>query len=366
MKNPWIIGGIIIIVGSGYIWYKNQSTEAPIMGSFKIGSILPLTGDFAVLGQEIRRGAEIAVEEARAKGQDIEYISEDDQFSPLVMATAAQKLIQVDKVDVAITAIIQEAKPIAPIFNKAQTPLLVTWDSNDFIKSAGDYIFSIGFSTEAAGKRMAEYAYAKASVRKIAIISHIDEWSQLIADSFAAEFIKQGGTVVMREAAQVNNKDYRTLLTKAKNAGADSIYFPLVPPANSIVLKQVKQLGITAILFSGDGLLQDEINEAGVASEGVYYTNIYADHPETLADVYKKKYGSDPAEVVFVSFGYDGVRTLLTARSLAEKKGVSLRDALTMVQLEGVGAPIAMNGTRYSERLEKVYKVVNKKPVLVQ
>ena len=45
----------------------------------KIGAILPLTGDLAFLGEEIRKGIDIAVEEVRQEGLSLKVFYEDDQ-----------------------------------------------------------------------------------------------------------------------------------------------------------------------------------------------------------------------------------------------------------------------------------------------
>ena len=330
-----------------------------------IGSVLPLTGTFGILGEDIRRGAELAVEESMAQYPNLVYVSEDDHFEQKTAATAANKLISADKVDMAFTAVVEEAKSMAPIFNRTETPLLVVWDSNEFIKTAGPDIFTIGFSTEGNGEKMAVYAYNDLKLRKIAIINHVDAWSELIAQAFEAKFKVIGGSVVIHESALPTATDYRAQILKAKAANADAIYLPMLPPANGIIALQARQLGFTGVLLSGDSVLQDEIDAAKGSAEGMYYTTVYADNTAALLEKYKAKYEMDPVDIVFVSFGYDGIKTLLAAYDIAQAKGGSLRDALTQVAINGVGGRIDMKGTQYSEKIEKIYKVIGNKPVLV-
>ena len=364
----WIVG-IALVVWGGWTFINNNKEKGTSLGtdqSFTIGSVLPLTGTFGILGEDIRRGAELAVAEAQAKHPNLKYVSEDDHFEQKTAATAANKLISADNVDAAFTAVVEEAKSMAPIFNGAKKPLLVVWDSNEFIKTAGDHIFTIGFSTEGNGQIMAAYAYGKLALRKVAIIHHVDAWSELIAPAFEEKFKALGGIVVMREKALPTATDYRTQILKAKASGADSLYFPLLPPANGIVAMQARQLGFTGTFLSGDSILQDEIGASRGALEGTYYTTVYAENAIELLAKYKAKYGQDPTDLVFVSFGYDGVKVLVAAYVIARETGVSLRDALTRVSIEGAGSRIDMKGGQYSERLEKVYKVANGAPVLVE
>ena len=67
-KNTNIIVGIIaiVLIIGGIVYFQNGKQEK--VKGIKIGSFLPLTGDFGSLGEEIKKGADLAVEEAKAKG----------------------------------------------------------------------------------------------------------------------------------------------------------------------------------------------------------------------------------------------------------------------------------------------------------
>jgi branched-chain amino acid transport system substrate-binding protein len=256
----------------------------------KIGTILPLTGDFAIFGEEIKKGIELAVDEAKKTGVPLTVFYEDDQsLSPTAGINAANKLIIANKIDVGLTMIVEESRPISPIFNKNKVPLLVLWDSNRFVKEAGEYIFSNGFSTEKAGEKMAKFAYSKMGFKKVAVIKHVDPWAEIISESFEAKFGNLGGKIVFRETLQPTETDYRTTIAKIKKAVPDSVYFPLVPPNSALFLTQTKELGLRVPLLTGDALIQQVIDAAGKAAEGVYLTNIYteSDKATLLTEKYR-------------------------------------------------------------------------------
>ena len=333
--------------------------------TLKIGAILPLTGDFGSLGEEIKRGAEIATEEAHAKGKNFDFVIEDDKSQSTGSVNATNKLINIDKIDAVFTATVQEVKPIAPIFNQAQTPLLTVWDSNDYLKTAGPYIFTTGFSTEKAGEKMAVYAIETLKLKTVAIIPQIDEWSELIAKSFEEKFKALGGTITMRESAQVTQKDFRTLIAKAKTSNADGIYLPLLPTSAGPFLLQAKELGFKGKLMTADSFSQDDINIAKNSAEGVYVTTLHADNAQILTEKYKAKYGTEPFDIVFVSFGYDAINTLLEANKISLKNNITLTEALKQVSIDGAGGKIELNNSQFFEREEKMYKVQNGKIELI-
>jgi len=358
-KNTNIIVGIIaiVLITGGVVYFKND--KQPIAKGIKIGSFLPLTGDFGSLGEEIKKGADLAVEEAKANGVQVEYISEDEALDPKKTVTVVQKLLTIDKVDAALTATIQEVKPVATNFNQARVPLVAVWDSNNYVKSAGDHIFSIGFSTEGNGEKMAEYAYRDLKLRKVALVLHIDEWSELISKAFVEKFTALGGEIVLQEKTLPTEKNFKTVIAKIKDTRADGVFFPLFPGSCGLFLKQSQEMGLKSVFMTGDSFSQDDITIAGAAAEGVYIANLFGDNTKELVEKYKAKYGKDPAYPVFAGFGYDGITMILNAHKNSGEKNISLRDALTKVNMQGTIAPITMDGKTYSEKIEKIDKVVN-------
>ncbi len=356
-KKFWVVGIAIVVVGFvGWKIYSNQLTNAN--GSIKIGGILPLSGPYAQFGEAVNQGAILAVDEAKARGLDVQYINQDDQSVAVGSANAANALIN-DKIDAALTATVEEAKPAGPIFQDASIPLLVTWDSSAYVKSAGSNIFTIGFSTEAAGQKMAEYAYSELGKKTAAVISQKDEWSDNIAAAFAAEFKSLGGTVVFDESLQPNQKDFRTELLKIKNNPVGVVYFPFLPGSIAPFMVQASQLGVKTFFATGDSMSPDEVTQAHGTAEGLYFTNLYSDNGTALIEKYKTKYGDTPGDPIFVSMGYDGMNTLIAAARISRAMKISMADALRQVNIKGTDYQINFAGKQYSEKYERLYRVTN-------
>ena len=349
MKKSLIIVGILIVIVIFSLISLNHSRQVVKENNLKVGAILSLSGELAFLGEEIMRGSELALE-----GKDIEVVYEDDQsLVPSAAVNSAKKLLEVDKVDVAFTGIIEVAKPIAPIFDNKQIPLLVTWDTNEFLRNAGPYIFSTGFSTEKNGYKMADFAYDDLGLRKVAIIAHIDPWAEIISEAFKDQFEVRGGKVVFIKKQFLTEKDYRASILKAKQTEVEGVYFPMLPPTSVNFLEQVKELGLDTVLMSGDAFILDVIIAAGSAAENVYYTNIFTPKEDELIVLYKDKYGKDPIDIALVSFGYDGINTILAAH---EANPTNIKEGLNTV----------IGPSREIERVEKIYKVTNGAPIEVK
>ncbi len=322
--------------------------------SIKIGVILPLTGDLAFLGEEIKKGIDLAVSEYKDRGIDINVIYEDDQsLSSVIAVSAANKLLNIDKIDAGLTVFIEESRSISPIFNKEKVPLLVLWDSNNFILESGDYVFSNGFSTELAGESMADFAYNKLGVRSVAIIGHIDPWANIITKSFKNKLEIMGAKVAYNEQFNIDTKDYRTAIIQIKKLNPDAVYFPMLPMNSVQFLAQAKQLGLKSIFLTGDSFISDAINKAGSASEGVYFTNIYTISENGLFERYNKFYKSSPIDITLVSFGYDGIIKTAGSGNRSSKK---IKENLES----------AFGDKRSASRVEKIFKVQEGIPVEVK
>jgi ABC-type branched-subunit amino acid transport system substrate-binding protein len=103
----------------------------------------------------------------------------------------------------------------------------------------------------------------------------------------------------------------------------------------------------------------DEVTQANGAAEGLYFSNLYSDNGAALAQKYQTKYGTQPGDPVFVSMGYDGMKTLIAAAEIAQQKNISMPDALRQVNIQGTDYQINFQGKQYAEKYERLYKVTN-------
>src|SRR5438309_1367757 len=109
LKTFLSIIAVLVIIGAGYLLFKAPVPQAPQVANnepIKIGFIGPLTGDGAVYGEPYRNMVVMAVEEINkaggVDGKSIEVVYEDGKCNGKDGANAAQKLVNVDKVQVII------------------------------------------------------------------------------------------------------------------------------------------------------------------------------------------------------------------------------------------------------------------------
>ncbi|MEK7531302.1 MAG: penicillin-binding protein activator [Patescibacteria group bacterium] len=315
--------------------------------NFTIGVSLPLSGEYAFIGEEMRRGVELALDDTQVRA-----VFEDNQYDPKTMVSAAQKLVTIDDAVVAATFSLTEAKVSSKVFADAGVPLLVFWDSDSTLYRAGDHIFSNGFSAEGDSEKLANYAYTVVGARSTAVVGDVDETIDVFVKAFSAEFERLGGEVVLTVPVQIGETDYRTVLAKLKQANPDSIYFPILPPSNIIFVRQLQELGIRGHLFSADTFVEDVVHELGGAGDGIYFHN-YLPEDNELVRAYIARYGSHPANLNYAKSAYDGTKVILAAH---EKNQNSIKDGLLSV----------LGDDRSANRVQPLYQVQNGKSVLVE
>src|SRR4029079_5201837 len=105
-------------------------------------------------------------------------------------------------------------------------------------------------------------------------------------------------------------KDFRSYITKMKAVKAEGVYSIFLPPVNEVFLKQSKQLNFSGEQSAADAVQDYEIQNAGEAAEGLYYSSIFTEKPDEMKSKYKKMFGKGLGNPSFVSVGYDSAVTL--------------------------------------------------------
>lgn len=273
----------------------------------KIGSIGPLTGDGASYGQDVKAGIALYfAQHPTIAGKPVQVIYEDGKCNGQDAANAAQKLITVDKVQVVLGGVCSgETLAAAPIAEQNKVVMISPPSSSPKISTAGDYIFRNYPSDEQVGKTMVDDVLK--NYKKVAVFSEQTDFAQAYR-GVVTKYLKDAGyPAVVDEVFAVDNTDFRTLLSKVQNAGADAlIMLGQTPVTDGFAVKQAKELGLKIQIYGPDTIAGDDFfNTAKDAAEGVKAVYV-ADDPSRAgyADVVAQLPKAQGA-TVFQLFGYD-------------------------------------------------------------
>ena len=315
----WIVVIVVVAVGVALIargpgQLANVDSTRPI----QIGFLAPLTGDAASYGEAEQRAVQIAVDEINGAGgiggRRIELVVEDGKCDPQAAGTAAQKLVNVDKVKVIVGGVCSgETLAAAAVTEPAKVILISPSASSPKVSEAGDFVFRTYPSDALAGRIAAEYAYRELGAKRVAVFSELTDYSQGLREVYKKTFGDLGGTIVADETFTTGDTDFRTQVTKVKAARPDAVYVvPQTLTPGVAILKQLREAGVKAHFTTAEVLLdRTAVKDNAAVLEGVIGVEPAVDwegNPKAKAfrDAHRAKYnGADPGS--FSANTYDAV-----------------------------------------------------------
>ena len=322
--TKWVIGVIIavVVVAVGYSVFKGPS-EPISTEPIKVGFIAPLTGDAATYGMDEKNATTIAVEEINnaggIKGRRLEVIYEDGKCTGKDAATAAQKLISIDKVKIILGgACSGETLSVAPIAEQNKIILFSAFSSSPDITKAGDYIFRNSPSDLDVAKGYAQFIVNKVGYKNIAIISENTDYAGGVRKVFNKEIEVLGGKIVADEAFKQGERDFRTNIARIKSSSPEAIFInPQSGVTGGLALKQIRDLGIQTPVFSVFVFGGKDAQEAaGPTANGLIYFDVVGlatEKGKQFADKFTSRFGKISGNDYDTGARYDSVYIIADA-----------------------------------------------------
>jgi len=308
----------VIFLFTGIRMAGDAARENKINEPVRIGFIGPLSGELASWGVNEKEGVELAVKSINdaggINGRLIEVIYEDGKCDPKTAATAAQKLINIDKVKFIIGETCSSATlAVAPIAEQNKIILISPTSGADSISQAGDFIFRVFIPNKAYGKAGAKIIEDKFGSKAVAVLYIQNDAGVSVKDDFINNY---NGKIVLSEGYAPDTKDFKTLLLKVKEANPELVYLAGYYPDGGLILKQAKELDIKAQFFGcSDAYDSPELLQiAGDSAEGFMFITAGAKSGPGFKDFeskFKAKYGKEPP--LFSDFAYDIANMLAQA-----------------------------------------------------
>jgi len=302
-----------------------QAPPPPLV--VKIGSVAPLTGGIAHLGKDNENGVKLAIDEANAAktkigGRDIrfEMVSEDDQADPKVGNTVAQKLVDAKVAGVVGHLNSGTTIPASAIYNQAGLPMVSGSATNPALTEQGfKGVFRVVGRDDQQGPAVANYLAANNKPKLVAVVDDATAYGEGLANEVEKTLKAAGVKVLPREKGTDKTVDWKAVLTKVKGKKPDAVFYGGMDATAGPLIKQARELKMTATFAFGDGACTDKMAElAGPAAEGLLCSQ--AGIPVQAAgkkflDAYKAKFNAEP--ILYSPFTYDSANLLIAAMKRA-------------------------------------------------
>jgi branched-chain amino acid transport system substrate-binding protein len=320
---------------------------------YRIGAIVPLTGDAEAYGQVVKSGLSLALEEINAgggiKSKPLDIFFEDDATDPNKAIQKANGLIQASKVPLLIGGITStEALALAPVCEKSKTILLSPSASSPKLSGIGQYFFRNYPSDTLEAPVMAEYAVRKMKIRNVAILYIDKDYGQGLEQVFKKRFTELGGTVTYEKGYAVGTTDFAANITELKANAPDALYLPGYYTEIAAILKELDKQKLKIKVISSGGMASPRILEmAEETAEGAIFPAAPYDPKSNdqsmkkFVAAYKKKFLSEPD--VYAAYAYDALKIVAKAIEACSQYPQDLRSHMADVNYHGVTGEISFD-----------------------
>lgn len=345
---------------------QDNSNSDATKPTFKMAFIGSLSGDTSTFSQSALRGLELALEEARERGLQVEWVVKDNAGSPKTAIENIQSLVA-DPQMLVIFGEISSAMSltIAPVAQKAKVPMITPASTHPRVTEVGDYIFRVSFIDPFQGEAMARFAFQNLNLTKVAIFTerHSD-YSKGLAEYFAKTFVGLGGKVVSEEFYNSGDTQFDTALDAIRKSQPQALYIPGYYKDVALIAREARKRGLQTQLLGGDGWDSEELYADGQeAVVGAYYSNHFtADRLDSevtkrFVEKYKARFSATPDGLAARSYDAFNIAVAALEKSKTkDRKG--LRDALAKTsQFQGVTGVTTLNKFRNAEKPAVVLKV---------
>ena len=247
-----------------------------------IAVVGPVTGSNAALGEQMTRGAKMAVADINARGgilgKKLNLIVADDACDPKQAVAAANEVVGKKVVFVAGHYCSSSSIPASAVYNEAGILQMTPASTNpaltdDAAKKGWDNVFRSCGRDDVQGGVAGKYLADHFKGKNVAIVHDKTAYGKGVADETKKAMNAAGLKEVMYEAITQGDKDFSALISKMKQANIDAIYYGGYQTEAGLIVRQARDQGLKAQFIGADALMTEEFWKiTGPAGEGTLMT----------------------------------------------------------------------------------------------
>jgi len=228
-----------------------RGAAAPV----KVGFINSVTGPEAPIGEALTNGADLAMEDLKKKGIEVQLIRQDDVGKPQNAMSAFEQLATGDEVAAVVGPYSSApANAIAKLAEQYKVPLLIPVASKEEITRQGyQWVFRLNAPADQYAKQLIDAALTFGKPKTIAFIYESTDFGTSVATLGKEYAATKGLKVVGEEAYQKGAADYRSTLTKLRAANPDLVFMVSYVADAVLLMRQSREVGLKPQAFLGGG-----------------------------------------------------------------------------------------------------------------
>lgn len=330
-----VVAFIIVALLAGRTTSEHTSDTSGDAQTIKIGVVGPMTGGASVYGTNLAKGAQLALNTLGKTKHTYQLVFEDDGTNPAQAASAAQKLINVEKVKAILTVTSGTGNAVKPIATNAKVPQICLC-SDTRVADNGYNFTNILLANDETAAWLKE-AKDK-GVKTIAVLGQNQPGFNLLLQALRDQATSTGIIIVYDERIEPSIKDFKTSIAKARATKPDLFLIGFFPPQLDIIGQEMKTLGVTNIagvatfsIGADPSLFNDKWYSDASLSSPAFADEFTKAFPDTRFNVRVAPYAFDSFNMLVEGFESGSVLTHLLdmtkypgkAGNLTKEKGTS-------------------------------------------
>ncbi len=305
MKKKIIWLALVVILVILIARAVNAPSSAPASDKpVKIGVLLPLTGGAATSGEKLLQGAKLAAKDLK----NVQLIIEDTHSKASDAVTAANKLINVDKVDAILGPYVpEETIAVAPVAKEKGIVLFSASFCSDAYKPLDNVL--CGYATADQQLDTVIPEIKKEGIKRMALVNTNDDFGISSQGSMKAKATDAGYKIVLDELVPFGSRDLKSAADKVISSKADAVFIASGDTAQAFTLmKLLYERGFKGMRVTFIDVDTKYLTEFGQSADGTFAPGIA---PSRFSEDYAKKFQIEynvTATDYLPALGYDILR----------------------------------------------------------
>lgn len=333
--------------------------------SLSLGAALPLTGEYQLYGQSIRKGVELAFEELRQTEDGDRWSLDilDSESDATKSAELVARLFESGAVAVIGGVITDEALQSVPVAERFDRVLISPSASSPELTGISKQFYRVFISDAREGAVMAQFAVEDLSATDVVILAKETAYARGIQEVFRSNFERLGGQVVEFIEFPEHGGDLSGLTERVTTLAPSAVYLAGYAEDISAMIRGLRAEGyqgliLTTAAFSSPAVIE----QVGAAAENVLLTQTDFDPTaeqgavRQFVEAYRAAYGLTPD--IYAAHGYDAVRVLVAAIEGTDGGPTEVWSGLRALRdFQGVTGPLQFDERGDVQKFPRVYRV---------
>lgn len=346
-----------------------------------VGVLLPETGRFAPFGQRVRRGMELALNLHNESRPPVRFLFRDSGSEPGASARAVSELAVSGRVMAVAGPLTGSAAEAAATRAEEERVPLLALSPRAGLPESGAFVFRNSLTSRLQAQALARYAVEEKGMTAFGVLYPDSRRGRELSELFAAEVLKRGGLVTVRESYAEGATDFGRQIKRLKGEDPDAreeevrlseaeeledLFLPdepVFPPVDfdalfipddadrvGLIAPQLVYYGIENLPLLGINAWNSPelVRIGGDFVEGAVFVDgffRYSPYPfvEEFVNRYFEAYGEEPT--ILEAQGFDAANILLT---LLDRPGMESREALRLALAQLRNYPGVTGGTTFN------------------